>query len=98
MEPIGLKDAIEVLRKELSESILAAADEELRFEVGQITVEMQLAVERKAEGKAGIKFWVLEFGGKASHGTTQTHKVTIPLKPIGSDGRPVFTGRDAVRE
>jgi Trypsin-co-occurring domain 2 len=98
MEPIGLKEAIEVLRKELSESILAAADEELRFKVGQITVEMQLAVERKAEGKAGIKFWVLELGGQGSHGTTETHKVTIPLTPIGSDGNPVLTGRDAVRE
>jgi hypothetical protein len=98
MEPIGLKEAIEVLRQELSESILAAADEELRFEVGQITVEMQLAVERKAEGKAGIKFWVLEFGGQGSHGTTETHKITIPLKPIGLDGHPVFTGRERVRE
>ena len=47
MEPIGLQDAIEALRKELSASIVAAADEELRFEVGQITIEMQVAVERK---------------------------------------------------
>jgi len=98
MEPIGLKDAIEVLRKELSESILAAADEELRFEVGQITVEMQLAVERKTEGKAGIKFWVLEIGGQGSRGTTETHKVTIPLKPIGLHGGPVLTGGNRIPE
>jgi hypothetical protein len=42
MEPIGLKEAIEALRTELSQSILAAADEELRFEVGQINLEFQV--------------------------------------------------------
>ena len=98
MEPIGLKEAVEALRKELSESILAAEGEALRFEVGQITLEMQVAVERKAEGSAGIKFWVVELGGKGTIGTTETHKVTIPLKPIGPQGEPIRTGRDTLRE
>ena len=97
MESIGLKDAIEVLRQELSESILAFQDENLRFEVGQITVELQVTVERKGEGNAGIKFWVLELGAKGSRGTTETHKITIPLKPIHADGSPVWTGRTQTR-
>ncbi len=98
MEPSGLQDAIEALRKELSASIVAAADEELRFEVGQITIEMQVAVERKQEGKAGIKFWVVEFGAQGSRGTTETHKITIPLKPVSQRGGPVLTGGHEIPE
>jgi hypothetical protein len=38
---IGLRDAVEALRKELSESILAGADEELRLQVGEVTLHFE---------------------------------------------------------
>jgi hypothetical protein len=76
MEPVGLKEAVEALRKELSASIVAAANESLRFEVGQITMEFQIGVERTAEGSGGIKFWVVELGGKGVYKSTEVHKVT----------------------
>ena len=91
MEPIGLKEALAMLRTELSQSILAAADEDLGFEVGQITLEFQVVVERKAEDGGAIKFWVVELGGKDTHGSTNTHKITIPLTPKGKNGGPILT-------
>lgn len=94
MERIGLKEAIEMLRVELSESIAAATDEKLRFEVGQITLEFQVEVERSVEGSGGVKFWVVELGAKGSHGSTHTHKITIPLTPVGQTPGPVLTGSD----
>ena len=96
MEPVGLKEAVEALRKELSASIVAAANESLRFEVGQITMEFQIGVERTAEGSGGIKFWVVELGGKGVYKSTEVHKVTIPLKPVHGDGRPVLTGGNKI--
>ena len=96
MERIGLQEAIGTLRRELSESIRAAVGETLRFAVGEITLEFHVEVERTVEGSGGIKFWVVELGGKGAHSTTQTHTITIPLKPVGHSGGPVLTGSHEV--
>jgi hypothetical protein len=50
------------------------------------------------EGSGGIKFWVVELGGKGSDSTTTTHKITIPLKPVRKNGGPVLTGSEDIPE
>ena len=93
VERIGLKEAIEALRSELSESIIAAAADELRFEVGEINLQFQVEVERTLEATSSIKFWVMEARGKGKHASSSTHTITIPLKPVsGADRSPVLTG------
>jgi hypothetical protein len=87
-ERLKITDAVAALREELGEAILAGAEEKIRFEVGEIQLTFEVAVERS--GKAGIQFWVVELGGGG--GKTETHTVTIPLKPILPDGGPVLTG------
>jgi hypothetical protein len=96
MERIELRQALGALRAELSDSIMAAVDEKLHFEVGTIDLEFQVEVERTAEGSAGVKFWVLELGGKGSRTSTKTHAVTISLKPVSQDGGPVLTSGKVV--
>lgn len=98
MNRIELKDSIAALRKELIESILAAQGEGLRFEVGEVTMEFHVEVERSVEGKGGIKFWVVELGAGGTDKDKAIHKVTIPLKPVRADGRPVLTGSSEVPE
>ena len=98
MERIGLKEAIAALRKELSESILASVNEKLRFEVGEITLEIQVEVERNIEASGGVSFWVVELGAQGSRTATSTHKITIPLKPIRKPGEPILTGGDEIPE
>jgi len=93
---IGLRDAVEALRKELTESIEAGAHEELRFEVGEVTLHFQLEVERTSEASGGVRFWVVELGGTASRSSTLTHSITIPLKPVSEGGGPVLTGSPIV--
>jgi hypothetical protein len=100
---IGLQEAIAALRTELIESIVASQGERLRFEVGQITMEFQIEVERSAEAKGGIKFWVVELGGGGTAKDKNVHKVVIPLKPAdirrGTDNpEPIFTGSNEVPE
>ena len=92
MERIGLKEAVGVLRKELSDSIKASSGEELRFKVGEVTLEFQVEVERAVEGSGGIKFWVVNLGSKASSASAVTHKITLPLSPVTERGEPVLTG------
>lgn len=92
MEGIGLKEAVAALREELTESILAGTNKDLRFQVGEISLEIKVQVERVREGAGGLKFWVLEVGAKASLSSTTTHTITIPLKPVSGSGQPILTG------
>ncbi len=96
MNRIGLKDAIEALRLELSESILVSEGKEVRFEVGEIEMEFQVAVEQTTGGKGGIKFWVVELGAEMADKSSMIHKVKIPLKPVWQDGSPIRTGGDGI--
>ena len=91
LKRIELKDAIAALRTELNESVIAAQNEQLRFEVGEITMEFQIEVERTIEAKGGIKFWVAELGAGGTAKNKEVHRVVIPLKPLGEDGKPIRT-------
>ena len=48
---VGLADAVDALRAELSEAMARARDQEIQFPVGEIQVEFQIGVTREAEGK-----------------------------------------------
>ena len=93
---VGLRETLEALRVELSKSILAAEGEQIRFEVGDIELEVQFVVEQSKEGKGGLKFWVVEMGGGVTNKDTITHRIKIPLKPFGKDGKPLLTGSDDI--
>jgi Trypsin-co-occurring domain 2 len=93
---IGLEETIAALRQELIASVIASQGEGLRFEVGEVIVEFNFEVERSADAKGGIKFWVVELGGSTGIKDKSIHKVTIPLKPVRRDGKPVLTGGDEV--
>lgn len=95
---IGLQEAIAALRAELIESVIASQGERLRFEVGEITMEFQIEVERSIEAKGGIQFWVVELGAGGAAKDRDVHKVVIPLKPVRADGKPILTGSDEVPE
>jgi hypothetical protein len=53
-------------------------------------------VEQSKEGKGGLKFWVVEMGGGVTNKDTITHRIKIPLKPIGEDGGPIKTASDDI--
>lgn len=95
---VGLQEAIAALRAELIESVVASQGELLRFEVGEITMEFQIEVERSADAKGGIKFWVVEFGVGGTAKNKEAHKVVIPLRPIRANGKPILTGGNEVPE
>lgn len=92
MAKLGLKETVEALRRELSETILVAEGKQIRFEMGEIELEFQVMIEQTSEGKAGINFWVVELGGELAETNTAVHRIKIPLKPVWRDGSPVLTG------
>ena len=84
------------MRAELIESVISSYGERLRFEVGEITMEFQIEVERNIEAKGGLKFYVVELGAGGTEKAKDVHKVVIPLKPVRVDGKPILTGSDEV--
>jgi hypothetical protein len=96
LERVGVAEAVGALRVELSEAIAAAAGESLRFRVGEVTVELEVAVERVGGARGGLRFWVIDVGGEVSRTTTRTHRLTVPLTPVAGDGSPVMTGEQSL--
>jgi Trypsin-co-occurring domain 2 len=91
---IGLQEAIEAVRTELIGAMHSGAKEEIQFRVGTVQLEFQVTVTREAEGKAGVRFWVVEAGlsGKLSSGAT--HTVRVALDPVTRDGSQVTVNSD----
>lgn len=96
IQKLGLKETLEALRIEISESILLSEGKEIRFEMGKIELEMQVVIEKSKEGKGGVKFWVVEMGGGMAAKDSITHKIKIPFTPIWKDGKPVLTASDDI--
>jgi hypothetical protein len=92
MEGIGLADAIEMLRAEVSIAQRRAAGAALQFPIQTLTVELKVCLTRLADGKAGFKvpFVGLEVGASASYQNETAQTVTLVLgPPFDSEGRQV---------
>ncbi|MEU4409958.1 trypco2 family protein [Streptosporangium sp. NPDC023963] len=90
MAELGLAEAIEQVREELRQAIVAGADADVRFPVGQVTLEFQVGLKKSGEGSGKVKVWVLEAGtsGKIEHDEVQ--KVTVVLQPpVDPSGNPI---------
>jgi hypothetical protein len=93
-EGIGLAEAVAALRTELAGAVAAAAVEEIQFPVGPVQLEFHVGVTKSAEGKAGLRFWVLELGGGGSRATETVHKLTVTLEPpVDAAGERVHVHR-----
>ena len=97
---IELADVIRDLRAELQRAIDAGHDQPLRFGLGDIELEVTVAVERTGGGEAKVRFWVVELGGDASATATSTQRIKLTLSPLlGPTGaRPLVSGPATDRE
>lgn len=83
---IPLAQAVRALRRELVEAVREGQEEDLRFALGPIELELQLEIAREAGGEAGIKFWVVSVAGKGALSSTTTHTVKLTLTPVSGSG------------
>ena len=87
-KPIPLADFLTALRGELK-AARAERDPDLSLEVGPVTVEFTVLTRQEGEGKAGIRFWVVDAGVSGKLTGEATQKVTLQLTP------PRFLGRES---
>ncbi len=90
---IQLAAFVQQLREELTEAMEAGEAEELRFDLEDIKIEAQVAVTREAQGKGGVKLWVLDAGLAGKMHASRLQKVTLSLKPKASSGGSVQLSR-----
>jgi hypothetical protein len=96
VEKIGLAEVIVALRQELNESMAAAAGSDLKFKLGEVTIELELSVERSTSGNGGLRIWVINAGAEHARSHAQTHRITVPLTPLTAQGAPVYTGDSVI--
>lgn len=79
-------DFVHALRAELK-AAQTDADPDLPIEVGPVTIELTVLTRREGEGKAGLRFWVVDAGTTGKLATESTQKVTMQLTPLTPCGR-----------
>ncbi|MGE3289106.1 MAG: trypco2 family protein [Pseudonocardia sp.] len=91
---IELAELIGRLRAELAEAMRAGEESDLRFELGPVELELNVAVAKEATPGAKVKFWVVELGSDAKLSSSVTQKITLTLDPrrTGVPGRPLISG------
>ncbi|GAB2620547.1 hypothetical protein GCM10027168_60760 [Streptomyces capparidis] len=91
---IELSKVIEELRNELETAVAAGAGRALRFELGPIEVEVEVAITKEKGGGAKVRFWVVdaEAQGKLSDAATQRIRLTLEPKVAATGRRPEVSG------
>lgn len=91
---IELADAVAAVRDELVEAAARGCGELVGFVVGPI--EMEFAVELRADAKAkvGFKAWVTSAEVEAGVARGRTHRVTFTLTPKGPGGIDLLIAAD----
>lgn len=83
---IELANAVAAVRAELLEAAVRGAGEDVAFVVGPI--ELEFAVELRADAKAkfGFKAWVVSGDAEAGVSRGRTHRVSVTLTPKRAGG------------
>lgn len=99
--PLALSEVIAQLRAELADAMRAGENEQLRFELGPVEVELTVGVDKEAKPGAKAKFWVLEMGTETRFESTSTQRIKLTLEPrhASRPGRsPLIAGAEAPNE
>jgi hypothetical protein len=83
---IPLAEAVRALRRELVEAVRQAEGEEIKFALGPVQLELQVEVSNETGGEAGIAFWLVSIGAKASRASATTHSIKLSLSPVSATG------------
>jgi NTP-dependent ternary system trypsin peptidase co-occuring protein len=91
---IDLAETVEALRAELRNAVQAGDDAEIQFPVTGVQVEFHVGVKKTADGKAGLKFWVVELGAGGGYAHESVQKVIVNFgPPVDRNGTPIKVAR-----
>jgi hypothetical protein len=83
---IPLADLVDAIRAELETAAINARDQQLQFEVQDVKLEVEVTTTGSREAKGGLQVWVLTVGAGGSKSNAASHRVTLDLSAVTSDG------------
>jgi hypothetical protein len=83
---VPLADLVNAVRAELETAAVNARGQQLQFEVQDVQLEVEVTTTGTREAEGGLKVWVLTVGAKGSKANAATHKVTLNLTAVTSEG------------
>jgi Trypsin-co-occurring domain 2 len=88
-DELELAAAVATVRDELLKAAKSAVDQDIRFEVGDVTMEFSVEMRKDVKAKFGFTAWVVtaEAGGGVAR--SDVHKVALSLRPHLRDGQSV---------
>jgi hypothetical protein len=81
-----LAEAIAAVRRELRNAQDEGKDDDIKFLVGPVEMEFQVALSKEGGGNAKVKVYVLELGASAAATRSETHSVRITMTPHAEGG------------
>lgn len=86
---LKLSDMLRALRGELQTAQDEAEQDNLKFLLEDIEVEVQFTTSTKDTAKGGVKFWVVNAEAGAETAAQTVHKVKLKMKPEAAGGGDV---------
>lgn len=87
---LPLADAVRQLRAELLAATEEGREQELKFTVEEIELELNLVLDTRKKVDGRFSVWRVSAGGGRERGRQETHRMTLKLKPR-------YDGRDGTR-
>ena len=92
-EAIPLADLVAALRQELTIATSRAEGQAIQFTLGDIELELNVAVTRQKSAQGGVQFWVFSLGGSGGWTDATTHTIRLTLHPQSASGAsPTISG------
>ena len=89
MENIELSEMLGQLREELLKARGQSEGSNLKFQIEDIEIELQIATTKGGKGGGGVKFWVYNAEAEVNASQAKTQKLKLKLKPVGRDEKPI---------
>ena len=86
---ISLSNAIEALRSELARSIEMGKKEDIQFELGGVSIQLEVVAEETTAADGKVNWWVFSGGIQNQVGDKSRHLLTVNLQPTDSQGLPL---------
>ncbi|PZT75696.1 MULTISPECIES: trypco2 family protein [unclassified Streptomyces] len=89
---LDLTDAVRLLRRQLAAAQRDAEHSDVRFRVGEVTVELAVELTRSGGGGGSLRFGVVGVDAKRERAHSTTHRIELTLHPVSGTGGDLEIG------
>ncbi|MFD0683535.1 trypco2 family protein [Actinomadura fibrosa] len=79
---LELVQAIDALRAQLTAAVERSEGQRVRFELGDVEIQLSVSITHDAKAEGKVKVYVLGLGASASESSTTAQTLKVTLKPI----------------